>query len=75
GIPLQEALLHQSNPFSLQAYATHDTETMSPLGLLIYGWIWRWYMADQKPPYKLKLVEQLIDVYHDSGADWITLSS
>ncbi len=70
-IPLEQALAHQVNPMKQASLNLADREQMSPLSLLISGWVWRWYFAEQKPPNGLKDIEQLSVAYRDSNLGWM----
>lgn len=71
GIPLEKALDHQANPLKTKTLFLPDADRMSPLSLLIGGWIWSWYFADQAPPFTMKTVEQLSEMYRDSNVEWV----
>ncbi len=70
-IPLEKALAHQLIPMKQTSLILPDPERMSPLSLLIGGWIWQWYFAEQEAPIGLKAIEQLSETYRDSNIDWI----
>ncbi|MCA9185491.1 MAG: DEAD/DEAH box helicase, partial [Planctomycetales bacterium] len=70
-VPLKKALAHQINPMKQGSLDLPDPERMSSLSLLISGWVWRWYFADQIPPFPLKTVEQLLTAYSESNVHWM----
>lgn len=72
GIPLERSLEHQTNPLKARMLYLPDVNRMSPLSLLICGWIWSWHFADQASPLSAKSCEQLFAAYRDSNIHWIS---
>ncbi|MCB1958044.1 MAG: hypothetical protein KDG55_20360, partial [Rhodocyclaceae bacterium] len=70
-IPLEQALFQQVHPLSGTRMALHNVERMSPLSLLISGWVWSWFFADHEPPISKQACERLIDMYRDSNLAWM----
>ena len=71
GIALEKCLEHQTNPLRAKTLYLPDVDRMSPLSLLICGWIWSWHFADGAAPLSSKTCEQLSRMYRDSNVNWI----
>lgn len=69
-IPLVEALEHQTNPLEFNKLFLPDVDIMSPLSLLIGGWVWSWHFSDEASPITIRVCEKLSQMYQDAGLDW-----
>ncbi len=71
GIPLEVCLDHQTNPLISKTLFLPDIDRVSPLALLISGWIWSWHVAKGASAISSTNYEQLSGMYRDSKIDWI----